>query len=383
MAMVKEGHVAATVSGPARGKMGPIMWTFKGVMSQKDLAKGAPNSYWQKTSNGWPDQVTLRAWGDLMISEKKERGLAKMLIFVDNAAIHCDLELCAKLAANKITLLGLIPSATSKVQPLDLKFFGGVKAKMPVIASRLGIFRCYSSVAELFELCVAELEKSASKGRTSVLAAGFKAAGLVPWNPDIHGDASFAASDLRLGIKKGDAAVKAATARGEAVSQQIIDEVVFSHQPEGVQKLTALADAKRAARLAAAKGTGTTDEGAIDGHGSVLRAVYTSVAFQQAAADKLAAAEASKVAAKLTADARAAAAAANRARDAERSANHKAKLAEGKAKREAAAAAKAAKAAEKAAKAAPPPKPVAKRKAKGPVVDDDAYARPYVKRAKK
>ena len=386
---MKEGHVAATVSGPAHGKLGPILWTFKGVENAKDLASGAPNSYWQKTHNGWPDQSTLRHWGKLMIKTKNERALEKMLIFVDNAAIHCDLELCAELAANKIVLLGLVPSSTSKTQPLDKAFFGSIKAKFPGMASKKGLVRSYATVATIFEMCLDEMDASAFKAGSSVLASGFRQTGLWPWNPKIHGDESFAPSDLRLGIKAGDEAVKKAAERGKAASIDLIQAVIDAEQPEGVQKLQALADAKRAARLAVAAGTGTTAEGPIDGAGFVKRALYTSVSFHEEVSKKAAAEEAAKKAAKLAAVARSASAAARRAEKVARSDAFKAKTAASKLKKEAEIAAKALKAAEMAAKKAapppqipPPPANVGKKRARAPSPDDDPYARAFAKRAR-
>lgn len=375
-ATVKEGHVAATISGPARGKIGPILFTFKGVLSTKDLANNAPRSYWNKTANGWPDEVTLRMWGDLMIAEKKARKLAKMLIFVDNAALHCDLELCANLAANNITLFGLIPSATSKQQPLDKAFFGSIKAKIPGIAARLGLVRSYATIAQIFEVAVKEMEDTASRKGMSALSHGFRATGIYPWNPAVHTDKSFAPSDARLGIKKGDASIKAAAELGKAAAQSIIAAAVFATSPEGSKKLDELAAKKRAARLALAAGTGKTPEGDIDEFGTVHRPLYTSTIFHEQVAAKAAAAAAADKNAKAKAAQRAAAAAAKKADKEQRSAAFKAKVAARKAQH---AAKEADKAAREHARAAKPKVAAPKRR-----IDEeeahDAYAKGYVKR---
>jgi hypothetical protein len=363
--------------------MGPALFTFKGKENPTDMAKGAPGSYWNKTYNGWPDETTLRMWGDLMIKTKKDRGLEKMLIYVDNAGMHMDLELCAKLAQNKITIVGLIPSATSKMQPLDRAFFGGLKKKLESTATRLRVLRCNQTIAMLFETVVRELEETASKNRTSVLGHGFRVSGLVPWNPKIHPDESFAPSDLRLGIRKDDAAVKAARARGAAVSSDIIAAVIESHSTAGMEKLSALAKAKRLARLARAAGSGTTDEGDIDEYGGVHRNIYTSVSFQTAQKAKKDALEAEEKAAKAAAVIRAANAEKNRAEKAARSAAWKAKIAASKAKREAEAAEKAARAAAKAAAIAPKPAAKAAKRARDEDEGPVAYAKTYKKRARK
>ena len=47
---VKGGHVAATVSGPAKGKMYPTLWTFSGKENPKNMLAGTKNAYAQKTA---------------------------------------------------------------------------------------------------------------------------------------------------------------------------------------------------------------------------------------------------------------------------------------------------------------------------------------------
>jgi len=162
--VVKEGHVAATVTGPARGPLCPTLWTFAGTLSKTDMCAGAPGDYWNKTANGWPDVKTVRAWAKIMVDEKAKRSLKQMLIVVDNAAIHMDLQIASLFRANNIVLLGMIPSATSKMQPLDKLFFAPIKkAKIPTIASRLGCVRSFATIAKLFHMAVEEMEESARK----------------------------------------------------------------------------------------------------------------------------------------------------------------------------------------------------------------------------
>lgn len=316
--------------------MAPVLWTFAGVLSLKDLAIDAGDAQWNKTSNGWPDELSLRHWGKMMVAVKTERKLKKMLIFVDNAAIHMDLEIAALFAKNNIVLLGLIPSGTSKMQPLDKLFFGPVKRMFPTIASEHGLAREYCTVAQIFKLCVDKMEATAAKRKSSVLASAFKQCGLYPFNPDIFSDKAFGESDFRLGIKKGDAAVLKAREVGLLESEAVVEAHTFEALSKAEQKLGALADAKRAARLASAKVGDTT----IDKDGALKRSVFTSISWHEAAvADQAAKAKVISDTADRVA-ARAAKALVTTAEKKARSEAFQIRVAEGKKKKEEKAAAK-------------------------------------------
>lgn len=318
-----------------------------------------------------------------MVQEKIKRGLDKMLIFVDNAAIHMDLEVAELFMANKITMLGFIPSATSKQQPLDKLFFGPIKSKMPGMALELGLPRSYATVARIFERCVEAMERTAQQKGTSVLSSSFRLTGLCPWDPSVHDDASFAPSDLRLGIRKDDQAIRDATARGKRQSGKVLEDVVSAHLPESLAKIKVLADAKRAARLAAAKGTGVAPDGEIDEGGFLKRQLFTSTSFHEAVAAKAAAQEAIERERKEKRLQREAAAAKARIDQAARSAAYQQKLAVSKAERIAANAAKAAKrAAKEARRQTPMPVAVAPKAKKAARRDEDVpnvYAKLYKK----
>jgi hypothetical protein len=353
--------------------MGPSLWTFKGFESKKDLAVGAPDAYWQKTANGWPDEVTIRAWGAIMVKEKIKRGLVKMLIVCDNASIHMDLELAALFRQNDIVLVGMIPSATSKQQPLDKKFFGPIKAKLPTLAARLGVVREYSTVAYLFYTAVKEMEEAASRKGRSVLQSGFAETGLYPFSPDVFTDADFAPSDARLGIQAGDKAIDDAKARGEVYASQVVAQVLSDSQPAAVKKLAERAAAEKAARDALVeKGPRPADASEF-----AQRSVFTSSSFQDFMAAKQEAKVVDEAARKATAAARAAKAEANKADHKKRKELYEAKKMAWAVAREAKNAAKLARAQAKvAAKAAPakipkrkgapvdPPRPAKRARAK-------------------
>ena len=121
---LKTGHLAATMTGPAKGKMYPNLWTYAGVENNRDMLGGTKHSYAQKTPKGWPDEVTVRIWARLVVKERNSRGIDRCLMLVDNADVHMDPEVSAFFIKNKVILSGLIKSGTGFQQPLDVDGFG-------------------------------------------------------------------------------------------------------------------------------------------------------------------------------------------------------------------------------------------------------------------
>ena len=108
------------------------------------------------------------------------------------------------------------------------------------------------NIARLVEAAVAKLEKNAKDkggpGGSSILAAGFRDAGLVPFNPAIFTEESFAASDALLGLHKGHPAVAKAEKTGEAMAKLVVEQAVIASKPEVAGALGRLAQAKQLER---------------------------------------------------------------------------------------------------------------------------------------
>jgi hypothetical protein len=256
---VKTGHICLTATAMAEGPMLPLLWTYAGKQSLRNMQEGCTRSLWNKTEDGWPDETTWAMWAHMLIAEKKKRGLAKMLIFVDNHAAHTDPVVTSMLAKENILLFGLLPACTGRQQPLDLKFFGPLKQCYRKLAVEMGEALTDFSVARLVEAAVQKMEKKAADkggpGGCSILAPGFRDAGLVPFNPGIFTEESFAASDALLGLHKAHPAVEKAKKTGEAMSKVVVEQALLATKPGlagALGKLAAAQQEERKARLGAA-----------------------------------------------------------------------------------------------------------------------------------
>ena len=268
MSTHKNYHVAATITAPAVGPMMEILWTFGGKINRQDMCEGTSNSRWNKTANGWPDDETFRIWAHMVVAHKEKQGLDKMLIFVDNAAIHFNDEVAALFAKNKIMLMGLIPSSTGYTQPLDRCHFGCVKPALERLCREDCELLTEFNVAKYYERACKVLEENACKSNKSILSAGFKLAGIVPFNPEATA-AGTAAADARLAptqeqLARAKAAGKAAGKLLAAEAHDLVTAAFAGRMPEAVVALQPLSAKAEEVRKARFKAEEKDAEGAMD-----------------------------------------------------------------------------------------------------------------------
>lgn len=293
---VKVGHVAATVTGPAEGKMYPTLWTFAGKEHPKNMLKGTKRAYAQKTEKGWPDETSWRAWAWIYLKERKKRNIDRGLVLCDNADLHIDPEVAAMFARERTVLLGLCKGGTGNQQPLDVDFFGQAKPLAIHIAAKEGILPTEENVAYLFERAVDTLEQRATQKGTSPLAGGFKKSGIYPFNTAPFSDEQMAGSVLATGLTKDHAAVKKAKRVAQVWGEFAAEEV--KKALDMADPKTSLAYKKGVALAAARHQSLEEDAEIIDPRTGAARYIYTSDSFvaDQDAKEKAKAAEEARVA---------------------------------------------------------------------------------------
>lgn len=392
--------MAATVTAPAEGPMMEILWTFGGKVNTRDMCEGTSNSRWNKTPNGWPDDETFRIWSHMVLEHKKKHNLKKMLIFVDNAAIHFNDEVATLFAKNNIMLVGLIPSSTGYTQPLDRCHFGCVKPALEKLCREDNELLTEFNVAKYYERACKQLEDNARKQGKSILSAGFKLAGIVPFNPEATA-AGTAAADARLAptAEQLARAKKVGAAAGKllaAEAHDLVTAAITGRVPDAVVALQPLSDKAEQVRKSKFKAEEKDADAAMDYEDAALGFVGRTCPTSKTYAQMRQRQEDAKAQEELDKAERAAAKAKSKERrekeEKERKAKWEATLAERAAKKamlDAAAAARAAaKAASKASKVAKLAKgqphaaaaPAAGKRAKQE--EENAYGRVYKKHRK-
>lgn len=354
------------------------MWTFAGKDNPKDMLKGTTTGSWQKTEKGWPDKWTWRRWARSFVKHVRAQGLSKALLYCDNADPHMDPVVLGEFRENKVTLSGLSAGGTGIKQPLDCRYFGNVGPIMTRLVAADHAVLTEHNIGHYYERACEVWRKSRADVGESPLQAGFRKAGIIPWNPDSITDKQFGPSDARTGYSKGSAIVAKAKEISKKYGVYAAEEVkkAMEEVNPSATDVVKKGKAKAAEELAAWEASGEKDDGSY----GAARFVYTSDSWRKAE-DKKAQDKADEEARRLAeASKRAATAAAKKAEAEARSKEFKAKQAANKIKREAekksAAERKAKRQADKAAKAAAAaalkvapkaPKKKAEQEAVGPV----------------
>lgn len=416
----KQGHIGVTLCAPAQGPAVPLLFVFKGERADHDYAQGAgEGDSFVMTSNGWPTAGTYFRWAHMFVEHMKKISITKSLLYCDNADIHINQEINQFLLEHNVTAVGLIKAGSHKHQPWDVAGIQNIKKKMRPWAKKNRVPYIKENVMKIFRGAMNEVIADRRAEGKSLLQAGFLRTGLVPWNPEIFNNIDFAASDAYFGLDDPAERARAKSVvrkRWEALSALDPLQALADFDPKTRDVLGEGAKAAKAKRLSAmmAKLPGAKDgEGRLDAVEAMADRVWTSPQFTENMAAKAERQAAEKKARKDAAEAAAAALAErNRLRDEAKAARAKkqaesaalrleerqaidARKAERAAKAAAAAAQKAAqKAAQEAAlqaalvaqqtaeeaarKAAQQPR----KRAREAEVDDNDYARRYIKKAR-
>jgi hypothetical protein len=204
--------VTAVVTGNAVGRLLPITFLWQGKRPRYAAFKGFPECSHGMTPAGGQTAESYRDWADAFIEGTGGKGYGKpRALLLDSHYSHLDLDATLTLREAGITIIAYPPHTTHALSPLDVSFFGPMKDNLSSVrttfSTTTGSPLEINDVAKLWRMALLRLLKKASFGDgfsaavAPQLAAGFKAAGLVPFDPAglkaKHAGAIAAADKLR------------------------------------------------------------------------------------------------------------------------------------------------------------------------------------------
>lgn len=160
-----------------------IIFKGNGLQTTWFPSTEVPDWYFTTSENGWTsNHVGLKWLTSVFIPSTTPPSLAYRLLLLDNHGSHVDLDFQIECKLHKIELLYLPPHTSHILQPLDLASFGSIKGSYRRQIAQLSSIDDAAPVKkERFIRCYKEARDQGLS--PLIIKAGWRASGLVPFNP--------------------------------------------------------------------------------------------------------------------------------------------------------------------------------------------------------
>lgn len=158
-------------------------------------ADGPRGALYRCSKNGWINEDLFVDWLKHFANHTKPSEKDPILLILDNHSSHISLKAYEFCKSNNIVMLSLPPHGSHRIQPMDVSIYGPFKTAYKAecnyfMKSHLGRKITPNDIASLFR-------KAFQKVATIPKAeAGFKAAGIYPYNPDVFTEEDFMAAEF-------------------------------------------------------------------------------------------------------------------------------------------------------------------------------------------
>jgi DDE superfamily endonuclease len=134
------------------------------------------------SNNGWTsNDIGLRWLDEVFLPETENNGETRLLL-MDGHGSHTSTQFMWKCYENNVLLVYLIPHSSHVLQPLDLACFSPLKSRYRKQLTELAKFDDSAPVKKMQFLL--HYNKARNEGLSPLnMKAGWKAAGIHPWNP--------------------------------------------------------------------------------------------------------------------------------------------------------------------------------------------------------
>lgn len=189
--------VTAVCSFSAAGHYVPVMLIYPRKRMNPQLQRQGPGgAIYECSDNGWITEELFVTYLKHFAKTVKPSPDNPVLLIIDNHSTHCTLEVYEFCKNNGIVLLMTPPHTSHRLQPLDVTFFGPLKAAYNNECNKFLKSHPHQKIT-LFE--IAELFNRANM-RVSTPekgVKGFEKTGIWPFNPDVFTEADFLPAELR------------------------------------------------------------------------------------------------------------------------------------------------------------------------------------------
>lgn len=180
----------------AAGNFIPPMFIFARQRMTPLLEKDGPASaLYTNSKNGWINEDLFVTWLKHFAAFSKPTQESPVLLILDNHSSHISLQAYNFCKENYITMLSIPPHSSHRTQPLDVSFYGPLKAAYRHECNRHMKTHLMSritpyDVAGLFNKAYVQV------ANISKAESGFRATGIYPLNPNVFTEQDFLAASL-------------------------------------------------------------------------------------------------------------------------------------------------------------------------------------------
>lgn len=180
----------------AAGNTVPPMFIFPRVRFKDVFMIGAPaGAIGTTTRTGWMNEETWPVYLDHLIAHTKCTPESPIMLIIDNLKAHITFRAVEKCKNNGICLLTLSPHTSHRLQPLDVSVYGPFKTLFNRAMD--GWMRTNpGKTVSIYHVAGRANEAFLGGVTPRNITAGFRAAGIFPYNREIFPDEAYAPSQM-------------------------------------------------------------------------------------------------------------------------------------------------------------------------------------------
>ena len=184
-----QSHVTFVACGSAEGKFVAPLIILKGVFLKAKKVEGWPEAHYTVTDHGSMEGDVYAAWAKLFVKETSATKEEPVVLIVDNHSSHKDLEALKIFKDNGVRVVGLPPFTTDHLCPLDVCFFGPLKAHLKTAlepetrtTGSISIAAITRALEKAYSKAISFVDKDGVRKEESNIMKGFRMTGI--WPPD-------------------------------------------------------------------------------------------------------------------------------------------------------------------------------------------------------
>lgn len=181
-----KGNISLMFTAIASGKCLPLYVVYKATNLYSEwVSGGPPDTRYNCTKSGWFDSAMFENYFETIIIPWAQDIAGTKVVICDNLTSHLSIKVVELCQQNDIKFVFIPPRSTHLTQPLDVAFFGPLKKAWRKILYQYKLRNPNQTSLNKkhFPKLLSELIETIQMKETKNTKSGFRATGVVPFNP--------------------------------------------------------------------------------------------------------------------------------------------------------------------------------------------------------